>query len=346
MSWKTYRVEQGEFTICWETCCRIIASHHRAKWQLQLAQEDRESQSTVNPLTWGLPDLRYLTVDWDKVRERAEADTLSDAWTLAARANFERAGVDALVRTLKDMQVATRTDHVRYRTRLQECMRRTAADVEASVSRAESWLQIARFLRDSSGSVLIGAATVVTGGTAAVAVAGGGTVLKSVGKYQDTGSVGSATIEAAQNIAFAVFPAARGAALAGREKVVKVVATVGADASKALIEGRPVGTALAEGAIAVPSSMLGDRLKQGLSVVLGKVAVPIVAKVVEDRVKKAAQGTVRGALSGTQQRARQEDGAQRASRAGSIADRISLDDDMLLKLAVIDNGKGVGGSWW
>jgi len=27
-------------------------------------------------------------------------------------------------------------------------------------------------------------------------------------------------------------------------------------------------------------------------------------------------------------------------------DRVSLDDDMLLKLAVIDTRTGVGGSWW
>ena len=346
MTWKTYRVEQGEFAICWDTCCRIIASHHRAKWQLQLAREERESQAGVNPLTWGLPDLRFLTVDWDKVRENAEADTLSDAHLLAARATFERAGIDALVRALRDMQAATRTAHAHYRTRLEDCARRSAADIEATVSKAEGALQVARFVRDASGSVLIGAATVVTGGTAAVAVAGGGTVLKSVGKYQDTGSVGSATIEAVQNIAFAVFPAARGAALAGREKVVKVVATVAADTSKAMIEGRPVGTALAEGAIAVPAAVMGDGLKKGLSAVLDKVAVPIVAKVAVDRVKKAAQGVVRGSLSGERQRARQEAGAARAAGAASIAERISFDDDMLLKLAVIDTGKGVGGSWW
>jgi hypothetical protein len=346
MTWKTYRVEQGEYAISWDTCCRIIASRHRAKWQLQLAQETSESQISLNPYTWGLPDLHFLTVDWDKVRENAEADALSDGWLLAAKATFDRSGIDALVRTLKDMQVATRTDHAKYRKRLEDCTRRSAADIEATVSKAECALQIARFFRDTSGSVLIGAATVVTGGTAAVAVAGGGTVLKSVGKYQDTGSVGSATIEAVQNIAFAVFPAARGAALAGREKAVKVVATVAADTSKAMIEGRPVGTALAEGAIAVPVAVMGDGVKKGLSAVLGKVAVPIVAKVAEDKAKKAAQGVVRGALAGEQRRAQQEAGAARAAGASSIAERVSLDDDMLLKFAVIDMRKGIGGSWW
>jgi hypothetical protein len=359
MAYRVYDMAQGQFCICWDTCCRIIKSYHRARHQVAYSKETRESQtSLVNPLSWGLPDLTYITVDWDKVREKSDEDAMSDGFKLGAFAMFSDGGVDKLVRELKRMQLETRRQNDLFQSHMKQASSKSWSAMERSVSAYQGWIDGAKAVRDLSGSILIGCATAATAGGAAVLGAGAGTALKSYGKFQDTGSYGSAAIEAAQNIAFSVFPAARGVSLTVKEKVVKVIVSVGGDTTKALLEGRSLGTALKEGAINIPVAVGGEAGKRMLKPVLDKVAVPVLTKVItaapeivaklpgdvakkvaEDRAKKTLQTRVREnpARAGGQPREDVDD---------SLADELSLEDDLLLKFAVVDMSKGVGRSWW
>lgn len=94
MTYRLYDTGQGQFALCWDTCCQFIKSYHRASLQHRHSREVTESQSQMlNPSTWGMPDLTYLSVDWHKVRQESAANTLSDAWRLGAVATFSGGGV-------------------------------------------------------------------------------------------------------------------------------------------------------------------------------------------------------------------------------------------------------------
>src|SRR6266508_1605140 len=149
-----------------------------------------------------------------------------------------------------------------------------------------------------------------------------GTVVKTTAKYQDTGNAGVAALEATQNIVCTVIPVARQATMS---KAVKTVISTTMDAGKALLEGKSLGTAIAAGAVNVPTAAGGELAKKGLQTVLGKTAVPVVVKVAEDQAKKALQGWVksRGA-SGTMA----QDARMVAAGSAGLCQQVSLEDDL------------------
>ena len=352
MTYRIYDTAQGQFALCWDTCCRIMTSYHRARFQHEYSREVTESQSQMlSPLTWGLPDLSFVSVDWEKVRHETTGNTMSDAWRLGAVATFSGDGIDALVRELKRMQTETRQKHALFNASLKQASAKSLAAMNRTVGTAQSWIDGAKVVRDLSGSVLIGASTAATGGLAGAVLfgAGAGSAIKGVAKFQDSGSYGSAAIEVSQNIVFSVFRT---------PKTVKVVASVTADTFKALLEGRSIGTALAEGSMNVPSTVLGEGAKKLLGPLMTKVAVPVVSRVISappqvlaklpievgtkvlaDRAKKAAQNAVRGD-------AQTPLTSEKASMRHSLTDTVSVDEDLLLKFAIVDMSKGAGRSWW
>jgi hypothetical protein len=140
----------------------------------------------------------------------------------------------------------------------------------------------------------------------------------------------------------------------------KVILSAVLDTDKALLEGREVGAALTDGLIAGTVSAAGEGLKKGITYVLDRTAVPIVAsvldkpsavaseyltgitkKVGEDRAKKGLQAAARngGVTHGLTQ-------ARPDTNSWDTALSFGDHDELLLKLAVIDMKKGIGHSWW
>ena len=339
MTYKVYDTAQGSFCIDWETCCQIIRSYQRASLQMRYSKEVRESQTSIlNPLSWGLPDLTFIEVDWDRVRSEAQQAVYSSSWSLAASASFESNGVDRLVEKLRGMQRDIRRLNADFQQQMRAASKKSWNAMEGSIASYQSRIDEARIIRDLSGSILIGASTVATGGAALAATAGMGTVLKTTATYQDTGSAGAAAIEATQNIVCTVIPAARGKAMGAATKV--VISTV-ADTGKALLEGKSIGTAIAAGAVNIPTGAAGAMVKGAAVKVLGKAAAPIVVKVVQDRAKKIGQSAIKNPSSSAGHHAKTS-----ASATSDLADQVSFADDLLLKLALVDMEKGIGRSWW
>lgn len=335
MAYKVYDTAQGPFCIDWDTCVHIIKSYHRADFQSRYSNEVTESQVSINPMTWGLPSLSYIEVDWPKVNQEASGRSILAAYRLGAIAIFQKGGVDVMVHELLEMQQETRRLNARFREDAAAASRRSWKAMESAVSTYGNWVNGLQIVRDGSASVVVGAATVATGG-AAVALAGGGTILKAAYKYQDTGLVGVAAIEATQNVICYLIPATKaGTAL-------KVVVTATSDAAKAVLQPESSGwIAFAAGAIGGLASAGGSALKKALEFVLPKTAAPVIAKVLQDISKKKAQSALVSRASSTSV----SDDA-RLARGGGLASHITLDDDWLLKLAVVDMTKGVGRSWW
>ena len=132
MTYKMFDTAQGQFCIDWDTCCHIIRSYHRSKLQLDYSKEQRESQvSTINPLSWEMPDLIMLTVDWDKVRSEAATAVLNSAHGMAFRAVFQKDGIDAMVRELQMMQRRTRTNNEAFQEKQRDVSRKASKEIEA-----------------------------------------------------------------------------------------------------------------------------------------------------------------------------------------------------------------------
>lgn len=364
MAYKLYNTTQGQFCVDWETCCQIIRNYYRSASQLRNAKDVRESERGWNPFSRNLPDLTYLDVDWRQVHRDTEGYTAATAWRLAAIANFDRHGIDRLVSELKGMQADTRRANAAFCKRQRDTGRKSALAISNSVASYQRDIDIARVTRDLSGSVLIGAATVATAGGASGAAllgSGLGTAIKTTAAYQNTGSMGVAAMEATQNIVLYAIPAARGAALSGSEKVLKVVLAGVLDTDKAVLQGSRLSAALEKGAVGAAVSAAGGPMKRALGGLLDRTAVPVLAKVLststrtaseyasgiaakvtQDFGKKALQGGIgdNGGLAPHQLSSK----SHRHSWASAMS--FSDYDGILLKLAVIDMVKGVGRSWW
>src|SRR3989442_9019726 len=96
---------QTQFAIDWDIVRRILRSYHTAYLQLDFAREVTMSESQwYNPLTWSLPDISHVEVDWDAVRRNAEAQTGSDLRDMRVEAKYNAARV---ARRLEDMVETT-----------------------------------------------------------------------------------------------------------------------------------------------------------------------------------------------------------------------------------------------
>jgi hypothetical protein len=364
MAYQLVNTSQGQFAIDWDVVTRIIRSRVRSEMQLRHSKTVTESQTSLDPFSWGLPDLKYVTVDWATVN----IETLSGTWGRGLRlAALTYQSVDSLVRELKTMQAET----IRYQGKFQEEMRKASqfswGEMEKSVSKYGTLVDGAKIVEALSASVLIGASTAGIGvaGSGAVWMAGAGTALKTNAKYRDTGKVGCAVIEAGQNILFTVIPPLRGAALAGKEKVVKVIVSASADTGKALLEGKSVNDSLLDGSmqLAVPGvrkiveskavqTVLNaaavpvvTKILTGQAEILRKLPTEVTTKVAEDALKKAGPSAVRAAVAKIAPQG-EPPRLQAGTQPDALVDALSFTDDLLLKFSIVDMEKGIGRSWW
>jgi len=356
MTYQQFNTKQGQFAIDWDVCSRIIRSYYRSEFQLDYSKEERESQvSTFNPLSWGMPDLIMLTVDWDKVRSETYKVVFPTAWSMAFRAGQDAGGVDGLVRELQMMQRATRANIEAFQRRQRDASHRTLMEMEKSIASYGDAVSYARLVRDLAASILIGigtagTGTVVTAGTAALGTAGtgtvvttgmaalgigAGTILKGTAKYQDSekNREGMALFDVAQTLITSVI-------VPKEAKGVKLIINTVADTGKALIEGKPVWKAIGVGAVNLITAPLGDKAKSTLSNTFNKTAVSVGVKIAQDRTKSWAQGQVKRLGNSP------ESSSPVFREASPLTDSIAFEDSFLLKLAVVDMEKGVGGSWW
>ncbi len=364
MGYKLVETPKGQFAIDWDIVTRIIRSYVRARLQCQYSRTVKESQTSLNPLSWALPDFQYIEVDWAKV----SAETLTGTWSHGFRlAALTYQSVDAMVRELKTMQAETRRLQDVFQKQMRAASRASSVEMEKAVSTYRSLANGAAVVRDLSATILIGASTAGVGvaGSGALAMAGAGTALKSIGKYQDTGSIGSAVIEAGQNIAFTVIPPLKGAALAGNEKVAKVVISVAADTGKALLEGKSIGAAVLVGSIQLAVPAVGKVVEsKPVQAVLNKTALPVATKILtgppemiarlpgkvttklaEEALKKGGRALITAAPS--QKPLQAEAQRLQASPASDpLVDALTFEEDLLLKFAIVDMAQGIGRSWW
>ncbi|HET7930771.1 MAG TPA: hypothetical protein VFL63_05225 [Rhodanobacteraceae bacterium] len=190
-----------------------------------------------NPMSWGMPDVVSLDVDWHKV-DIAKAHNIASA-TQECQRYLDKAtaqnycavpNASGTSQTGLTLQLRDRLYHYvseaqrlkqKWHRQLCDASAETMRNVKGAVSGYGKAIAGATFVRDASGDVLMLGATLASGGTATALLAAG-SVYKGSAKFQDTRSVGAAVFEATTDFTVGLIPDAA----PGAKRVEKVMVAV------------------------------------------------------------------------------------------------------------------------
>lgn len=175
--------------------CRVYA-YQKAVW-------DNSKETEADSGLLG-PSFKVVETDWAKVDEKTIKDT--DSQYLMTLKMGEKNPQDAI-----NHAVELRKWGLKYARRNRDLdrtvTRRSMAELERKIANAEVAKKVATFVRDASAEFILIAATggTISGATKLAAI-GAGVFLKGAYKYQDTGHLGVAAIEAGTELALAAIP--------------------------------------------------------------------------------------------------------------------------------------------
>jgi hypothetical protein len=144
-------------------------------------------------LSWSLPDVLQLEVDWEAVRRSADAYVDGDLRSMQQQAKTDAAYV---ARSLEDMVECGGKDKEQFIDWMGDIQTRNMQRIDQAVKDYDADIRIARWIRDTSADGLMVGASVMSGG-AATSLLAGGSFLKGEAKFQDSGSIGAAVLEGA-----------------------------------------------------------------------------------------------------------------------------------------------------
>ncbi len=355
MAYTTFVDERGEsYFVDWDTVYRILRAHHLAAQRAEQARVVRSVEPGIGG--WFLPAIESIEVPWDRVRAKAIA---------AADADFDRlssAGVRdmrTLRRALEDRTRRTEQLTAKFRDLMAATQTENMVRMNQAVDRTGLAIDIARFLRDTSAEGLVIGSTLLTGGAAAPALAalGGGSALKGMGKYQDSGNAGAALVTGTGTFMFGLFKVG-GNKLNVAEEVTVTIVQAQWESMNALVEGKSMTEALAKGGAKLTGPLV-DRLTKIPAVmhVIGKAAAPLNIALNSDSARNIAPELLRKTVSKIAQKTVDAGAAKLAKGAAGSSGGTSTDagpgsatfqsatlteGDILLNLAIISERGGLG----
>jgi hypothetical protein len=197
MPWETIECSDGAWEINREGVMRIMRSHAWSRAVVANSSITREAHHIG-------PDIDSVDTDWPAVRKDTNETAQAFYEDLFAQLAADGKGADAQDK-LADL-VAQKDSFENQFTRMQkDAQRTTMHNIQMSVEMGEDALPVLEFLRDTSIDTFLIGATVLSGGTLTPGIAGllgAGSVAKGVAKWEDTGRVGDAVVEASTEFIF------------------------------------------------------------------------------------------------------------------------------------------------
>jgi hypothetical protein len=364
MAYELVRSGNTQFAIDWSVVRRLVRSYYLSYYQLSYASEVTLSDSHwYNPLSWSLPDVTNLEVDWDAVRRQTDADTDSEIQEMTGQAVRDAAGVAYRVEAMIDDAARRKEGYLNWMGDLQtDNMKK----INQAVNDYESHVEIAQFVRNASADGLMVGASVMSGG-AAVAVMGAGSTLKGTAKFQDTGSVGAAVMEGVGSFAFAFVKL--GKSFSFKQDMILALVQAPYKAGTELVGGASVGKALLSGGLKLtgpavnqlfnlsPVKTLFDRIAMPISIWQKTIDEPghgqslnvadeILRKFAKERAqKRGIEGAGKNAILRTGSSSSSAPNRQGSSRQGAVLAEATLTSKFLLYLAFVNMNEGVGRGW-
>ncbi len=350
MAYEMLQCGNTQFAIDWDIVRRLLRSYWTAYLQYQYAEEITISDSNwYNPMSWALPDVSHIEVNWTRVREDAKENTDVELEAMRVKAQYGAAGV---ARELEfKIEEAARYKEM-YVDWMGEVQTQNMQRINKSVDAYESAVDVARFVRDMSADGLMVGASVMTGG-AAVGVMGAGSLFKGTCKFQDTGSVGAGAMEAAGTFAFAYVKL--GKKFSFKQDMVLALVQAPWKMGTELVGGATLGKAALSGALKLTGPSVEKLFKIGPGKMLfDKVAVPVV-------ISYAGQNAASTVLSKFAAKGVQGQGIEKWGRdrllgsskapepesqeKGQVFDQVTLTNKYLLYLAYVNMNNGIGRGW-
>jgi hypothetical protein len=343
-----------QFAIDWDVVGRIVRSYHTAHLQYFYAREVTMSDSQwYNPMTWSLPKVSHVEVNWHAVRADAARAADADVRNMRIEAKYNPARI---ARRLEDMIEMTADRKEAFVTWIGAVQTENMKSINKAVEDYEAATDVARFVRDMSADGLMVGASVMTGGTA-VAALGGASFFKGVCKFQDTGRVGAGVMQGAGSFAFAYVklgknftfkqdvalalvqaPYNTGTELVGGATVSKAVGSsalkLTAPAADGLFKLGPAKTLFDKVAVPIVITYGGENVASSF---LGKLAGKSAQRAIEDRGKKA--------MNGSSEPGGQAETDAGPRRQGQVIDESTVSTKFLLYLAFVNMEKGIGRGW-
>jgi hypothetical protein len=345
-----------QYAVDWDVVDRLVRAYWRAESRNSYSRVVKSSdKSWYNPVSWSLPEIEQIEVDWNLVRSQSDSGAADD------RARLRQVGATNVRGVAEELEwKVARTGKLTtsFVDDMGAIQSANMARIDNAVSAYGSQIEVAKFLRDTSADGLMVGATLLSGGTAA-AVLTGGSAMKGWAKYQDTDSVGAAVMQGFGSFVFTAIP--MGGALTAGQKWTLVLVQSSWESGMALAEGKSLAEAIPTGALKLTGpgceKIFG---KAGVIKMLEKAGIPLRITVAGEDVaakfvdklggkvlqkqgveKRVGKQAVEALVGGATRSAQPESGMA----SGALVRDATFTDDLLLKFAIVNMQKGIGWGW-
>jgi hypothetical protein len=355
MAYELLTSGRTQFAIDWDVVARIVRSYQTSVLQLEYGREVTMSQSYwYNPLSWSLPDISHVEVDWARVQRRADGDAAAVVADMRTEAKYHAPRVARRLEDMVDLTGRNKETFVDWigtvQTQNMRAVRQAVDDYQASI-------EISTFVRDMSADGLMVGASAMSGG-AAIAALGGASVFKGTCRFQDDGRVGAAVMEGAGSFAFCYFKLGNPSF---KQEMALAFVQAPYAAGTELVAGASISEAVVSGALKLtgPSAEALFKLPPAKTL-FDKVAVPLVVtyggeNVTSKLLTKFAGDTVQNRvieprgkdalLKPAGDAAKDTESATAGRRPGRVIGQSTLSNRLLLYLAFVNMEKGIGRGW-
>jgi hypothetical protein len=305
-----------------------------------------------NPLSWDLPDILHLEVDWDRVRTLSRARADEELAMLRVRATTDAPGVG---RFLEQTISETERNKEQFVNWMGDVQTRNMQSVQKATDDYASNVEVARFFRDISADGLMVGASLMTGGAAMIGM-GSASVFKGYGKFQDSASIGAGVMEASGTFVYGFVKLGRTFSFA--DEMLLAVVQAQWQMQTELVAGQSVTSAAISGGAKLTGPMVDSLLNvRPARSLFDKLTLPVmlsykgkfVTAAGDDLASKTAQG-----LTGEVLKKGLEIGAakmaapapeKRVKRSGQVIEHATLSNKYLLYFAYVNMSKGIGRGW-
>lgn len=210
MGYTEYWAEDGTYFVHKDLASRIVYDHFFNKYCFINSRTVKTERSMF------LPDSHHYEVDVDRATAEAKREVdlfwhtralrrFADDWKNCQSIQIRGSDLLGLREQLYAMQDMSKWYKAELKKKQQAAFSRTMQEIDRYVDGWETATEVAKFVRDVSVDAMLVSASVVSGGAAA-ALAAGGSVLKGVGKWEDTGSFTAGAITAGVSFIVVVIP--------------------------------------------------------------------------------------------------------------------------------------------
>jgi hypothetical protein len=354
MAYELVQNGNTQFAIDWDVMRRLVKSYYTSYHQYDSGREVTLSDSQwYNPLSWSLPEVSHVEVDWDAVRARTEADTAADLRDLRAEA---ASNAPRVARRIESLIEATNRNKELFVEWMGTVQTQNTESISKAVDDYESNIEIAKMVRDNSARGLMVGASVMTGG-GAVAALGGASFFKGFCKFQDTDSVGAGVMEGAGSFIFAYVKL--GKSFSFKQDMVLAFVQAPYEATTELVAGKTLSEAAVSGAVKLtgpavdrlfklgPSKTLFDKLAVPISITYGgdNKASELLTGFGKSAVKEGIKSGTKAVLLGSNGASQGDEAGAGTRRSGQLVREATLSNKFLLYLAFVNMTKGIGHGW-